>query len=132
MRFSHRAMASPFVASLVLALLVGTTPTLVAQVTSGSLNGTVKDATGGVLANATVTVTNPATGVTRTVSTSESGDFVVPNLPPGTYTIRVEAQGFKALEKSGLQLSATDRLSAQGTGDVLGLLPRGAGEEAGT
>jgi hypothetical protein len=134
MKFSRMAIASPLVASLVLALLVGTTPMLVAQVTSGSLNGTIKDATGGVLANATVTVTNPATGVTRTVSTSDSGDFVVPNLPPGTYTIRVEAQGFKALEKTGLQLSATDRLNAGvlelelgGTAEVVNV-SAGAGE----
>ena len=55
---------------------------------------------------------NPSTGVARTVTTNDTGDFVVPNLPPGDYTIRVEAQGFKAFEKSDVRLSATDRLNA--------------------
>ena len=65
MRFSCTAMASRFIASLVLALVVGTTTVAVGQVTSGSINGTVKDATGGVIPGATVTVTNPSTGVAR-------------------------------------------------------------------
>ena len=83
-----------------------------AQVTSGSINGTVKDTTGGVLPHASVTVSNPSSGVTRAVVTNDNGDFVVPNLPPGTYTIRVEVEGFKVLEKAGVALSATDRLNA--------------------
>ena len=112
MRFSRAVIAWPFVASLVLAFVVGSTPALMAQVTSGSINGTVKDATGGVLPGATVTVSNPSTGVTRTVTTNDGGDFIAPNLPPGTYTIRVELQGFKVLEKSDVVLSATDRLNA--------------------
>ena len=112
MRCSFTTMASRFIASLVLALVVGTTTVAVGQVTSGSINGTVRDATGGVIPGATVTVANPSTGVTRTVTTNDTGDFVVPNIPPGDYTIRVEVQGFKALEKSDVRLSATDRLNA--------------------
>ena len=112
MRFSRAVIASPFVASLVLAFVVGSTPALMAQATSGSINGTVKDATGGVLPGATVTVSNPSTGVTRNVTTNDAGDFIAPNLPPGTYTIRVELQGFKVLEKADVILSATDRLNA--------------------
>jgi len=107
-----KVVRSPFVAWLVFALIIGAPPALIAQVTSGSINGTVKDATGGVLPGATVTVSNPSTGVTRTVSTNDTGEFVVPNLPPGTYTIRVELQGFKAFEKSDVRLSATDKLNA--------------------
>jgi len=107
-----KVVRSPFVAWLVFALIIGAPPALIAQVTSGSINGTVKDATGGVLPGATVTVSNPSTGVTRTVSTNDTGEFVVPNLPPGTYTIRVELQGFKVLEKSDVRLSATDKLNA--------------------
>ena len=112
MRFSCTAMASRFIAWLVLALVMGTATAVVGQVTSGSINGTVKDTTGGVIPQATVTVASPSTGVTRTVTTNDTGDFVVPNLPPGDYTIRVEAGGFKALEKSDVRLSATDRLNA--------------------
>jgi hypothetical protein len=86
--------------------------TLFAQVTSGSIFGSVKDPTGAVISTATVTVKNPETGVSRTVSTSETGDFVVPSLPPGTYVITVEASGFKKLEKTDVTLSAADRLNA--------------------
>ena len=83
-----------------------------AQVTSGTIFGTAKDPSGALLANATVTVTNPANGVRRTVTTSENGTFVAPNLPPGKYTITVEAPGFKKLEKTDVILSAADRLNA--------------------
>jgi hypothetical protein len=82
------------------------------QVTSGTIFGTAKDPSGALLANATVTVTNPANGVKRTVTTSENGSFVAPNLPPGKYTITVEAPGFQKLEKTDVILSAADRLNA--------------------
>ena len=55
MRFSSTAMASRFIAPLVLALVMGTTTVAIGQVTSGSINGTVKDTTGGVLPHASVT-----------------------------------------------------------------------------
>ncbi len=83
-----------------------------AQVTSGTMFGTVTDPSGAMLSNATVTVTNPATGLTRTVTSSGGGVFSVPNLLPGNYTVRVEAPGFKKLEKTGVVLSAGDRLNA--------------------
>jgi hypothetical protein len=82
------------------------------QVTSGTVFGTVTDQTGAFVANAPVTVRDAATGVTRSVSTNENGGFVAANLPPGTYTIAVEVAGFKKLEKTGLILSAADRLNA--------------------
>ncbi|HTE90098.1 MAG TPA: carboxypeptidase regulatory-like domain-containing protein [Terriglobales bacterium] len=82
------------------------------QVTSGTIFGTAKDPSGALLANATVTVANPANGVTRTVTTSENGSFIAPNLPPGKYIITVEAPGFQKLEKTDVMLSAADRLNA--------------------
>jgi hypothetical protein len=99
----------------IFALCFGATA-LLAQVTSGTIFGTVKDQTGALVANANVTVTNPATGVVRRIPANESGGFVVPNLPPGTYRITVEAPGFKKLEKSDIVLSAADNLNA---GDFL-------------
>src|SRR5262245_59852873 len=86
------------------------------QVTSGTIFGTVKDQSGAVVPNASVIVNNGATGVSRTVATNESGGFVVPNLPPGTYTITVSAEGFKKAEQTGVILSAADRL---GVGDFV-------------
>lgn len=86
--------------------------TLFAQVTSGTIFGSVKDQTGAVVSSATVTVNNPNTGIARQVSVNETGDFVVPNLLPGTYRVTVEAPGFKKLEKADVVLSAADRLNA--------------------
>lgn len=87
-----------------------------AQVTSGTIYGTVKDQSGALVADATVTVTDSATGVSRTVSTNDSGGFVVPNLPPGTYSVVITANGFKKVEKTGVILSAADHL---GVGDFV-------------
>ena len=96
-----------------LALIVFlTSGSLVAQVTSGTIFGSVQDPSGAMVTTATVTVRSPATGVERTVPVTDNGSFVAPNLPPGTYVIRVEAPGFKKLEKTDVVLSAADRLNA--------------------
>src|SRR5262245_37298975 len=83
----------------------------IAQVTSGTIFGTVMDSNGATIRNATVKITNARAGVERTVLTNETGAFVAPNLPPGTYEIIVEAPGFKRLVKTNVFLSATDRLN---------------------
>jgi Carboxypeptidase regulatory-like domain/TonB-dependent Receptor Plug Domain len=85
---------------------------LVGQVTSGSIFGSVRDASGAMVPNAKVTAQSSLIGVTRTVTSAQSGDFVIPNLPPSTYTLVVEAQGFKKLQSSGFVLSAADKLNA--------------------
>jgi hypothetical protein len=96
-----------------------------AQVTSGTIFGTVKDPTGAVVNDAAVTISNPATGLTRHVTTSADGAFVAPNLLPGTYTITVEAKGFKKVETTGVVLSAADKLNV---GDIV--LTMGAATES--
>jgi Carboxypeptidase regulatory-like domain len=82
------------------------------QVTSGTIFGVVKDPSGAVIPKASITARDPAIGVTRGVTGSDDGTFSIPNLPPGTYSITVEAAGFKSLKKSGILLSAADRLNA--------------------
>jgi len=67
---------------------------------TGTILGTVMDNSGAVVANAKVTITNLATGITKNTTTSSSGDFTVPYLQPGTYKVEVEAPGF---QKSVLQ-----------------------------
>ena len=74
-----------------------------AQATT-SLSGTVTDPTGAVVVGATVTLTNVATGVTRTTTTNERGYYAFPSLPPGTYNLRAEMTGFKSIVRSNLQL----------------------------
>lgn len=82
------------------------------QSTSGSITGTVKDNTGAPIVEASVTITNPAINLTRQITTTSAGLFIAPQLPPGTYTIKVEKSGFKKLEKTGVVLNATDLANA--------------------
>jgi hypothetical protein len=67
---------------------------LSAQVTSGTITGRVQDSTGAAIKDASVTVSNPSNGLTRNLTTSDAGEFVAPNLLPGTYNVIVEAPGF--------------------------------------
>ena len=90
--------------------------TLPAQVTSGTIFGRVKDPSGAYIPQASLTVASPAIGVTRGLRTSDTGDFAVPNLPPGTYTIAVEAPGFKKLQTAGVILTAAGTVD---TGDLV-------------
>jgi hypothetical protein len=64
------------------------------QAITGALVGTVRDASGAVIANAQVTVTNAATGVTQTTLSRSEGDYNITNLPPGTYKVTAKFQGF--------------------------------------
>jgi len=68
---------------------------LPAQGTGGRIIGRVADPSGAVLGKVRVTAVNDATGVTRDARTSESGDYVFPDLPVGTYTLSFELTGFK-------------------------------------
>lgn len=82
-----------------------------AQTVTGSLSGVVTDHTGAVIVGAKITVTEEATGAVRSAATAETGTFVVVALPPGTYTVRVEAPGFRPHERRGVVLTANERLA---------------------
>jgi hypothetical protein len=69
-----------------------------ATVSSGNVQGTVTDAQGGVVANATVTVSNKATGEVITLTTNTSGAYSTGSIKPAVYNVRVEAASFKVLE----------------------------------
>src|SRR5882762_7013541 len=73
-----------------------------------SIQGTVVDKSGGVVAGATVTVTNPDTGTSKTSVTGDTGFYRVSALVPGKYTITVEAAGFKKGVTNGVFVSAEE------------------------
>jgi hypothetical protein len=73
--------------------------------TNGAIEGTVLDASGGVLPGVTVTITNTQTGAEQTVVTNEKGLYRAPLLPLGTYRVVAELQGFKKFEQTGITLS---------------------------
>ena len=75
-----------------------------AQISSSTINGTVTDATGAVVAKASVTITSVATGFTRSVVTSDTGAYVVSDIPPGAYEVSAEAAGFKKAVVSDVRL----------------------------
>ena len=68
--------------------------TVSAQVTTADIVGRVTDSSGGVLPGATVTIENVGTRDIRVVPTNSSGDYLVTLLPIGTYTVKIELQGF--------------------------------------
>ena len=83
-----------------------------AQTTSASVAGQVKDAQGGVLPAATVTLTSKTQANTLTAMTDAEGRFVFPIVRPDGYVLRVSMQGFKTLERTTVQVSANDRFFA--------------------
>ena len=66
-----------------------------AQSNAADIQGTVRDATGAVVANATVTARNPGTNFSRSVTTNDEGSYRIINVPPGDYEVTVEATNFK-------------------------------------
>src|SRR5215467_4278140 len=74
------------------------------QTVSATLLGTVTDPTGGVVPNAKVTVTETQTGTPHATHTNESGNWNIPNLPPGQYQVEVEVTGFKKETRKDITL----------------------------
>jgi outer membrane receptor protein involved in Fe transport len=77
-----------------------------AQVQNGQFDGTITDPTGAAIANAKVTVTNSATGLSVSATTNSSGSYTVKEVPPGTYKVDVEASGFKRVENNSVTANA--------------------------
>jgi len=100
---------------LIIILLTGAlllcAATASAQQSFGSISGVVQDGQGAVIPNAKVELTNTAQGVVvREVTTSTEGTFVITPLPPATYSLAVEAPGFKKYVNNEIKLFAQDRI----------------------
>src|SRR5437868_15346352 len=76
-----------------------------AQLTTGTISGTVKDSSGAVIPGVAITATNVDTGLNRTGTSAADGSYKFPALPVGTYQIRAERPGFQAAVQEGLKLS---------------------------
>src|ERR1700739_337022 len=108
-----------------------------AQKITGDIEGNITDSSGAVVPNVTVTVENTGTGLSRTATTSASGNFRVPDLPVGMYKIRATAPGFKTVVTSGevktaavmradftLQVGQrTETVEVEGTAPLIDLSP---------
>jgi hypothetical protein len=97
--FAFRAVAATIVASAVMMAQTGGGATLV---------GTVKDASGSFVAQASVTVVNTATAFVTTTTTTAEGAYYVPYLIPGDYRVSVKAAGFKEFVREGLTLRSAE------------------------
>ena len=95
---------------VVLAALVFLFVSLQAFAQEATIVGTVTDPTGAAVPNVTVTLTNVETGLSRTVQTNSTGEYVLPNMHIGHYIAKAEGQGFKTAQQTGLVLNVGDRL----------------------
>src|SRR5207244_3520990 len=75
---------------------------------SATLQGLVRDPTRAVVAHASVAITSQRTGEQRNATTSDEGRFVFASLDPGSYTLKVEAAGFKLYEQNDVVLNPSD------------------------
>ena len=76
----------------------------------GELTGTVADPSGAVIAGASITITNDASGITRTAETNEAGSYNVPFLNPGIYTLSAALGGFNTSQIAGIIVQIGDVL----------------------
>jgi len=103
MTFRRTRCFGSVLAVMFLALLVGALPSA-AQLTTGTLVGTVQDPSGGAVAGATVTARNLGTNATRADVTGNEGLFRITDLQPGTYEVKAEKTGFKTTVTSNVAL----------------------------
>jgi hypothetical protein len=75
-----------------------------AQIVTGSIVGSATYASGAIVPRVSISVTNLQTGVSRAISTDESGNFSAPQLPPGVYRVTATAEGFKRYEVNEVTL----------------------------
>src|SRR5579875_2850930 len=93
-------------------LLMVTTAIAVGQTISGTITGTVRDSSGAVVPDATITVTNSAQNiVVFSAKTNSTGEYTAPFVPVGTYTVSAEAPGFKKADHSNLKLNVNQNLT---------------------
>jgi hypothetical protein len=108
MRASRYFFISLIASLIVLSVLSGS---LSAQSIYGSIRGLVTDPSSAIVANAKVTLINEGTSAERSATTNTSGEYVFSQVTPGTYTVDVETQGFKKVQRKGVILETQNQLT---------------------
>src|ERR1700716_153325 len=114
-----KTLAASFVA-LLLIHSVALHVVVQAQVAGGTITGTVVDSSGRGLPNASVSITNVATGIKRSLTTNDDGYYIAPNLLPASYELTFAAPGFKTEVRSGIELTVGATVSMNMTMQVGG------------
>jgi hypothetical protein len=93
-------------------ILLGFFAPIMGQAVNATLLGTVTDSSGAPASGTNITITETNTGISRTTQTNESGNYVIPDLPPGTYKVTAELSGFKRESRSGIDVivNTTERV----------------------
>jgi hypothetical protein len=98
-------------AAALLAACVLASSAAFAQITTGTIAGTVRDQQGGVIPSATVVLISEARGTkSAPAMTTATGDFVFPNVTADVYTVEVSLDGFKTVRRTGIRVSGADRI----------------------
>jgi hypothetical protein len=100
---------------MLLVLILGGSAMTLAQQITGSIAGTVKDEQGAMVTTATIKATNVETDYTRSTTTSGDGAFLIQYLPVGSYTVEVDATGFKKFVQKNIVLSVDQTLTLNPT-----------------
>ncbi len=108
----RRAFSLRFMGAIIACLLLGSNPTL-AQSTFATVVGTVRDATGAVVAKCVVAIENTGTSAHRETLTDASGDFSLTNLEPGMYQLKISAPGFQQFVRQ-IELTARETVREDG------------------
>jgi len=104
-----------------LVLVLASTPALLAQSTTGSIQGVVTDEQKALIPGANVSVRHLETNATRTTNSDEGGRFRVLNLPVGTYEVTVDQPGFTKYVRSGIILALNQNAVVEATLKVAGI-----------
>jgi Carboxypeptidase regulatory-like domain/TonB dependent receptor len=91
-------------------LIFATSIYALSQTTTGRIVGNVSDPSGAAVGGATITITDIQRNLSRSVTTSASGEYVAPELQPGDYKVHVEAKGFKSVERINIAVAVAEDL----------------------
>src|SRR5262249_32130846 len=100
------------VAGLILTVIILMTSVAFSQANyTAQIRGTVTDSSGALVPNATITITNDATGIASTSKSDDRGQYILTGLRPATYTIKAEATGFRVVEQKNVILQVDQQTS---------------------